>query len=96
MGKQRMYVLMAAYFLCSLMDVSGCQIRGMGKSLEPMIITLLGACGIRILWLYTGFPLKKELWNLYLSYPISWGLTFAALFICFLVFEKRFKKEKLQ
>ncbi len=95
-GKQRLYVLMAAYFLCSLMDVSGCQIRGMGKSIEPMIITLLGACGIRILWLYTGFPLKKELWNLYLSYPISWVLTFAALFICFFVFEKRIKKEKLQ
>lgn len=95
-GKQRLYVLMASYFLCSLMDISGCQIRGMGKSIEPMIITLLGACGIRILWLYTGFPLKKELWNLYLSYPISWGLTFAALFICFFVFEKRIKKEKLQ
>lgn len=95
-GKQRLYILLATYFLCSLMDVSGCQIRGMGKSIEPMIITLLGACGIRVLWLYTGFPLKKELWNLYLSYPISWGLTLIALFICFFVFEKRLKKEKLQ
>ena len=95
-GKERLYILLTTYFLCSLMDVSGCQIRGMGKSLEPMIITLLGACGIRILWLYTGYPLKKELWNLYLSYPISWGLTLIALFICFLVFEKRLKKEKLQ
>ena len=95
-GKERLYILLATYFLCSLMDVSGCQIRGMGKSIEPMIITLLGACGIRVLWLYTGFPLKKELWNLYLSYPISWGLTLIALFICFFVFEKRFKKEKLQ
>ena len=95
-GKERLYILLTTYFLCSLMDVSGCQIRGMGKSLEPMIITLLGACGIRILWLYTGFPLKKELWNLYLSYPISWGLTLVALFICFFVFEKRLKKEKLQ
>lgn len=91
-GKHRLFVMMTTYFICSLMDVSGCQIRGMGKSIEPMIITLLGACGIRVLWLYTGFPLKKELWNLYLSYPISWLITFIGLFICFFVFEKRTKK----
>lgn len=95
-GKQRLYIMMTTYFICSIMDVSGCQIRGMGKSIEPMIITLLGACGIRVLWLYTGYPLKQELWNLYLSYPLSWGITFVALFICFFVFEKRIKKEKLQ
>lgn len=92
MGKHRIYIMMSTYFLCSIMDVAGCQLRGMGKSLEPMIITLLGACGIRVLWLYTGFPLKKELWNLYLSYPISWFVTFVALFTCFFVFEKRIKK----
>ena len=92
-GKQRLYIMMATYFICSLMDVSGYQIRGMGKSLEPMIITLLGACGIRVLWLYTGYPLKQELWNLYISYPISWGTTFVALFICFFVFEKRIRKK---
>lgn len=96
LGKQRLYIMMTTYFLCSLMDVSGCQIRGMGKSLEPMIITLIGTCGLRILWLYTGFPLKKELWNLYISYPISWGITFIAFLICFFVYEKRIKKEKLQ
>lgn len=93
-GKQRLYIMMSTYFICSIMDVSGCQIRGMGKSVEPMIITLLGACGIRVLWLYTGFPLKKELWNLYLSYPISWLITFIALFISFLIFDKRIKKER--
>ena len=91
-GKTRVYIMMSTYFLCSIMDVSGCQIRGMGKSLEPMVITLLGACGLRVLWLYTGFPLNKTLWNLYLSYPLSWGATFIALFICYFVFEKRIKK----
>ncbi len=95
-GKQRLYIMMSTYFLCSIMDVAGCQIRGMGKSIEPMVITLLGACGLRILWLYTGFPLKKELWNLYLSYPLSWGITFAALFICYFIFEKRLIKGKNQ
>ncbi|MBR5442647.1 MAG: MATE family efflux transporter, partial [Clostridia bacterium] len=52
-GVQRLNVLMVSYFLCSMMDISGCQLRGMGKSLEPMIISLIGACGIRTLWLYT-------------------------------------------
>ena len=91
-GTQRLYILMTTYFMCSLMDVAGCQIRGMGKSVEPMVITLLGACGIRVLWLYTGFPLRKELWNLYLSYPISWTITFIALMICYFVFEKKVKQ----
>lgn len=91
-GKQRLFIMMTTYFMCSIMDVAGCQIRGMGKSLEPMIITLLGACGIRVLWLYTGFPLNPVLWNLYLSYPISWTITFVALFICYFILEKRLKK----
>lgn len=95
-GKSRVYIMMSTYFLCSIMDVAGCQLRGMGKSLEPMIITLLGACGLRVLWLYTGFRLSKTLWNLYISYPISWAVTFIALFICYFVFEKRIilKSEK--
>ena len=93
-GVQRLYILMSTYFLCSLMDVSGCQIRGMGRSLEPMIITLIGACGIRIMWLYTGFKFNPQLWNLYLSYPISWALTFISLFVCYLVFMKRLKKSQ--
>lgn len=95
-GKQRLYIMMTTYFLCSLMDVSGCQLRGMGKSIEPMLITLLGSCGIRIIWLYTGYPLRQELWNLYLAYPLSWGITFIALFISFFVFEKRIKRKMLQ
>ena len=94
-GKQRLLVLMTTYFMCSLMDVAGCQIRGMGRSLEPMIISLLGACGFRILWLYTGFKLNPQLWNLYLSYPISWTLTFISLFICFLIIEKKLKKREI-
>ncbi len=95
-GVQRLYILMSTYFICSLMDVSGCQLRGMGKSFEPMIITLIGACGIRVMWLYTGFRLNPQLWNLYLSYPISWGLTFTALFICYLVFMKRLRKSDIR
>ncbi len=92
-GKSRIYVIMSTYFLCCVMDVAAYQVRGMGRSLEPMIISLLGACGLRILWLYTGYQLDKTLPNLYLSYPISWLITFAALFILFVVIDKKLKKK---
>ena len=58
-------------------------LRGMGVSLAPMIISVLGICGFRILWIYTIFQLPAfhtPSW-LYLSYPISWTLTFIAQFI---------------
>lgn len=92
-GKSRLYIMMCTYFICSVMDVSGYQLRGMDKSLEPMVITLVGTCALRVLWLYTGFTLNKVLWNVYLGYPISWLVTFLALFIAFLVFEKRLMKK---
>lgn len=92
-GKSRIYVIMSTYFLCCLMDVAAYQVRGMGRSLEPMIISLLGACGIRVLWIYTGYQLDKTLPNLYLSYPISWLITFVALFILFIVIDKKLKKQ---
>lgn len=92
-GKSRIYVIMSTYFLCCLMDVAAYQVRGMGRSLEPMIISLLGACGIRVLWIYTGYQLDKTLPNLYLSYPISWLITFIALFILFIVIDKKLKKQ---
>ncbi len=88
-GKSRLYIMMCTYFLCGLMDLSGSQLRGMGKSLEPMIITLVGSCGLRILWIYTGFKLKETLENLYLSYPISWAVTFIALIVLYFVEEKK-------
>ncbi len=91
-GKSRLYIMMFTYFLCALMDLSGAQLRGMGKSFEPMIITLIGSCGLRILWIYTGFRLNETLENLYLSYPLSWGITFAALIILYFVEEKKLRK----
>ncbi len=84
-GVIRMLYLCVPYFLCGLMDVSTGAIRGMGVSLAPMIISVLGICGFRILWIYTIFQIPAyhtPAW-LYLSYPISWAITFAAQFIVF-------------
>ena len=80
------------YFLGALMDVTTGALRGMGASLTPMLISVLGVCGIRILWIYTIFqvPQYHTPECLYLSYPISWTITFVChLTAFFIVYRKR-------
>ena len=66
------------YFLCGLMDVSTGALRGLGASISPMVISVLGICGLRILWIYTIFQVPRfhTPQCLYLSYAISWSITF--------------------
>lgn len=92
-GADRLLLVMPFYFFCSLMDVAASQIRGMGKSFEPMIVSLLGACGIRIFWIYFVLPLNKTLTNLYWAYPVSWAVTFFAQFIMYFVLKNKMKKQ---
>ena len=82
-GANRLLVISTTYFLCGMMDVMVGAIRGMGYSIMPMIVSLIGACGMRILWIFTIFQIFHSLTNLYISYPISWGLTAFAHFICY-------------
>lgn len=92
-GADRLKMIMPFYFFCSLMDVAASQIRGMGKSFEPMIVSLLGACGIRILWVYTVLPINKTLTMLYWSYPVSWAITFFAQFVLYFILKHQMKKK---
>ena len=92
-GADRLLLVMPFYFFCSLMDVAASQIRGMGKSFEPMIVSLLGACGIRIFWIYFILPLNKTLTNLYWAYPVSWAITFFAQFIMYFILINKMKKQ---
>lgn len=92
-GADRMRLVMPFYFFCSLMDVTASQIRGMGKSVEPMIISLIGACGLRILWVFFILPLDRTLVNLYWSYPVSWAVTFFAQFIMFFILKNKIVKK---
>lgn len=96
-GVVKLMFVCLPYFLCGLMEVSTGALRGMGVSLSTMVISLLGACGFRILWIYTIFqtPQFHTGAGLFVSYPISWLLTFATQFILFLfVYYKRTKKER--
>ncbi len=92
-GADRLMLIMPFYFFCSLMDVAASQIRGMGKSFEPMIVSLLGACGIRIFWIYAILPLDKTLTNLYWAYPVSWAITFFVQFALYFILKHKMKKQ---
>ena len=91
-GAQRLLLIMPFYFFCSLMDVAASQIRGMGKSFEPMVISLLGACGIRLFWIYFILPLNHTLIFLYWAYPVSWAVTFFAQFALYFILKRKMRK----
>lgn len=71
------------------MEVFVGMLRGIGRSLTPMIVTVCGVCGIRLLWIFTVFQLDRNLTMLYISYPISWTVTAVVHFICYLAVKKR-------
>ena len=81
-GVKRLFFVCCPYFLCGVMDtLVGC-LRGMGRSVLPMIVSLTGACVFRIIWINTVFAANKDLDVLYVSYPISWFLTSVVHALC--------------
>lgn len=86
------------YFIGGFMDVMGCSLRGLGKTLEPSLITLFGACGPRLLWIATYFqiPENHTLKTLYAAYPLSWGLTTVVLYAVYLPVRRKFPKESVK
>ena len=93
-GLMRMQVICTVYFLCGMMDVLVGSLRGLNYSVLPMIVSLAGACGLRIVWIFTIFQWHRSLFVLYLSYPVTWLVTAIAHFICFIVVRKKLEKEK--
>lgn len=93
-GILRMGYICVPYFLCGMMDVMVGGLRGIGYSIMPMLVSLTGACLFRVIWIYTVFHQVRTLPCLYISYPISWALTFSVHLICFIVvYQKLLKKE---
>ena len=87
-GVIRLTIIGLTYPLCGIMDSLACMMRGMGKSLGPMIVTILGACGLRIVWIYLVLPLNPTFSMLFFSYPITWTITSLTHFV-FYVFTRR-------
>lgn len=88
-GLKRMEIIMLTYYLCGMMDVMVGTLRGMGYSIMPMIVSLMGACVFRIIWIFTVFRAIHTLTCLYISYPISWGLTFAIHLLCYMFIARK-------
>ena len=83
---------MPLYVLFCLQDTFVGQLRGIGYSLMPTITSLSGICLLRIVWLYTIFAASPTLDTLYLSYPVSWAVTLAALIVCYAVVIRKLPK----
>ena len=90
-GLIRLNIISITYFLCGMMDVACGSIRGMGYSITPTIVSLLGACALRVLWIFSIFQVDRSLFVLYVSYPVSLAVTFLAHMACFVVFFRRYK-----
>ena len=93
-GTVRLSIICATYFLCGMMDVMVGALRGLGYSIAPMIVSLLGACAFRLLWIATIFQIDRfhMIETVYTSYPISWTVTFLAHVVTFLIVRRRLKK----
>lgn len=95
-GMVRMKCLFIPFFLLGLMDVSGGALRGIGVSFAPMVISIIGVCGFRIAWISTIFQIPQfhTMEWLYLSYTISWAVTFIAQTIAYFITYEKKKKLK--
>lgn len=93
-GLIRMSMVCCFYFSCGLMDCIVGSIRGMGFAVTPTIVSMLGACGLRIIWIYTIFrvPENHTVLMLFLSYPLSWIITFLTHLVCFIFMRRKFPK----
>lgn len=89
----RLLIILPTYLFCGMMDVMNCSMRGIGSSVLPMVIVLVGTCVFRIAWIYCIYPFFSSYICIILSYPVSWVLTFASGVIAFRIVYKRKKGE---
>ena len=88
-GIARMGVIAVTYCLCGVMDVLSGSLRGMGESVLPMVVSMIGSCLLRVIWICTVFAHFHSLRVLYYSYPISWILTESVHLICYFYVRRR-------
>jgi len=89
----RMEYTFPIYFIFGIMQTFTSQLRGMGHSTLPMLVSVTGISGIRLGWLYTVFAADPRLATLYIGYPVSWAVTLVLMFVCYLVVLRKVPKE---
>ena len=91
-GYERLRVICSTYLLCGIMDTLASSLRGLGYSVLPMVVSLVGSCLLRLVWIATIFQLNRTPFMLYISYPISWVLTAAVHLACLLVVRHKMRQ----
>ena len=92
-GLARMEIICTFYFVCGCMDTLASGLRGRGYSVLPMVVSLVGSCLLRVVWVATIFQTFHTTTVLYLSYPVSWALTAAAHLVCLLVVRRKTQQQ---
>jgi len=93
-GMIRLRYISRLYALCGIMDVLVGALRGIGCSITPMIVSVIGACGLRLVWIATVFTIPEyhSVETVFLSYPITWIITASVHLICYIIVRKRVKR----
>ncbi len=91
-GVDRCLVICTLYCLCGIMEVICGSLRAMGYGILPMAVSLIGVCGLRVVWIMTYFRVHHTLKVLYASYPITWTITILAHFVCFCIVRRKLPK----
>ena len=93
-GMDRLKIVARTQATAGMMDVMVGALRGVGYSFMPMIVSLVGVCGLRILWIFSVFRIEQfhTIQTLYVSYPISWLITFLVQMTCFIIIRRRLEK----
>ena len=93
-GAERLRLICGFYLLCGIMDVLASSLRGLGYSVLPMVVSLVGVCVLRLVWIATIFQLNRTPFMLYISYPISWALTALVHLACLLVVRRHLRQKQ--
>lgn len=88
-GMEILSISTIPYFLCGIMDLFPGSLRGMGHSGVPMILSVLGTVGTRLIWIFCIFPEHRSLYVLFISYPASWFITIVMQVLCFYFVRKK-------
>ena len=91
-GMIRLSIIASTYFLCGVNDVLVGNLRGLGYSLTPTIVSISGICVFRLVWIFTVFEANHTLEILCSSYPISWFITALVNGLCLIVVYNKKKR----
>lgn len=86
---ERVMVISSTHFFCGIMEVVSAMLRGIDRSMFPLIVSIIGACGFRIVWIVTIFKWYRSLNTLYISYPITWVLTTVIMFVGYVYYYRK-------